>query len=123
MRETFAVPDGDLFTVSTSMRRRTSSSARTISASAHSTDLVIVQITANATRSTAQKRALYAAIAGNLARDPGVDPADVFVNLVEVAPENWSFGYGLMHVRAFRILTTRRGFVRSQVRRPPGAVR
>ena len=30
-----------------------------------------------------------------LAADPGVRPEDVFVNLVEVAKENWSFGLGI----------------------------
>ena len=36
-----------------------------------------------------------AAIARNLAASPGVRPEDVFVNLVEVAKENWSFGLGV----------------------------
>jgi hypothetical protein len=43
-----------------------------------------------------QKRALYAAIAKNLAAGgAGVRPQDVFVNLIEVAKENWSFGNGI----------------------------
>jgi hypothetical protein len=41
------------------------------------------------------RRTLYAAIARNLAADPGVRPEDVLVNLVEVVKENWSFGNGL----------------------------
>ena len=57
---------------------------------------MVIQITANATRTIDQKRALYAAIARNLADNPGVKPGNVFVNLVEVSPENWSFGDGLM---------------------------
>ena len=61
-----------------------------------SDNLVAIQITANATRTTAQKRVLDAAIARNLGRGPGVKPANVLVNLVEVAPENWSFGDRLM---------------------------
>jgi 4-oxalocrotonate tautomerase len=36
-----------------------------------------------------------AAIARNLAANPGVRPEDVFVNLVEVAKEDWSFGNGV----------------------------
>ena len=59
-----------------------------------SDDLVIIQITANDTRTIEQKKALYAAIAGKLSRDPGLDPADIFINLVEVMWENWSFGNG-----------------------------
>ncbi len=29
------------------------------------------------------------------ASDPGVGPGDVFINLVEVPKENWSFGNGV----------------------------
>ena len=57
--------------------------------------IVFVQITMSAGRTLEQKRALYKAIAQNLAARPGVRPEDVFVNLVEVAKENWSFGNGI----------------------------
>jgi len=56
--------------------------------------IVIVQITFSAGRSLEQKRALYRRIAERLS-DLGVRPADVWVNLVEVARENWSFGNGI----------------------------
>jgi phenylpyruvate tautomerase PptA (4-oxalocrotonate tautomerase family) len=58
-------------------------------------DLVIVQITLNAGRSLEQKRALYRRIASNLAAAVGLRPEDVWINLVEVAKENWSFGNGV----------------------------
>jgi phenylpyruvate tautomerase PptA (4-oxalocrotonate tautomerase family) len=57
--------------------------------------IVVVQITLSAGRPVEKKKALYAAIVRNLAADPGVRPEDVFVNLVEVAKENWSFGLGV----------------------------
>ena len=57
-------------------------------------EVIFVQITLNAGRSTEQKRALYARIAELLAENPGVRPQNVLVNLVEVARENWSFGEG-----------------------------
>lgn len=60
-----------------------------------SDDLVIVQITWNEGRTLEQKKALYAAIASGLAETPGLRPEDVFINLVEVKRENWSFGHGL----------------------------
>ena len=60
-----------------------------------SPEIVIIQITLNAGRTVEKKRALYAAIARNLAANPGVRPADVFVSLVEVPRENWSFGNGI----------------------------
>jgi 4-oxalocrotonate tautomerase len=62
---------------------------------ARSSDLVIVQITLSAGRSLAQKRALYGRIAANLATAVGLRPEDAWINLVEVAKENWSFGNGV----------------------------
>ena len=60
-----------------------------------SDDLVMIQIAVSNTRGQDQKKALFAQIAENLARDPGVRREDVFVNLVDVARENWSFGNGI----------------------------
>lgn len=58
-------------------------------------DLVIVQITLNAGRTTDIKKNLYAAIARNLQADPGVRPDDILVSLVEVRKDDWSFGKGV----------------------------
>ena len=41
-----------------------------------------------------QKKELYSAIADGLADSPGIQTEDVFINLVEVKKENWSFGKG-----------------------------
>ena len=57
-------------------------------------DLVIIQITLSVGRSLGQKRQLYRAIADNLAA-LGMRREDVWINLVEVAKENWSFGNGV----------------------------
>jgi len=58
-------------------------------------DIVFIQITLNAGRTVDQKKALYAKIADLLANDPGIRPENVFINLVETAKENWSFGNGI----------------------------
>ena len=58
-------------------------------------DLVIIQITWSEGRSTEQKQALYKAIADGLHEAVGLRREDVFVNLVEVRKENWSFGDGV----------------------------
>ncbi len=58
-------------------------------------DLVILQLTVSNTRPLAKKQALYKQIVRNLGENPGLRPEDVFINLVEVAKENWSFGNGL----------------------------
>jgi len=61
---------------------------------ARTNEIVIVQITLNAGRTLAQKRALFRRIAGHLAA-LGLRREDTLVNLVEVAKENWSFGNGV----------------------------
>jgi phenylpyruvate tautomerase PptA (4-oxalocrotonate tautomerase family) len=60
-----------------------------------SDDLVVIQITFNNTRTVEQKKALYRQMADNLAESPGLRRGDVFINLVEVLKENWSFGNGI----------------------------
>jgi 4-oxalocrotonate tautomerase len=62
---------------------------------ARSSDLVIVQITLSAGRTLEQKRALYRRIAANLSATVSLRPEDAWINLVEVAKENWSFGNGV----------------------------
>jgi phenylpyruvate tautomerase PptA (4-oxalocrotonate tautomerase family) len=60
---------------------------------ARTSDIVIVQMTVSAGRTLGQKRALFKRIADNLAA-LGVRREDAWINLVEVAKENWSFGLG-----------------------------
>jgi len=57
-------------------------------------DLVIIQITWNEGRTVEQKKQLYKAIADGLAKSPGIRKEDIFIGLVEVKKENWSFGNG-----------------------------
>jgi phenylpyruvate tautomerase PptA (4-oxalocrotonate tautomerase family) len=57
--------------------------------------LVIIQITLNEGRTVEQKKALYRAIAERLHEQLAVRREDVFVSLVEVKKENWSFGNGI----------------------------
>jgi 4-oxalocrotonate tautomerase len=58
-------------------------------------DLVIIQITWNEGRTAEQKKALYKAIADGLADKLSLRREDVFVSLIEVKRENWSFGNGV----------------------------
>ena len=55
----------------------------------------MIQLTVTNSRTIAQKKALFARIVELLAEKPGVRKEDVFVNLVEVEKENWSFGNGV----------------------------
>lgn len=57
--------------------------------------LTIVQITLNEGRTVELKKAFYKTVADRLNREIGVRREDVFVSLVEVKKENWSFGNGI----------------------------
>ena len=95
MRETFNVPEDDQFMT---IREHDAANFRygaSYLGIARSDDLVFIQITANNTRSMEQKQALFRRIAELLGESPGIRSEDVFVNLVEVAKENWSLGNGV----------------------------
>jgi phenylpyruvate tautomerase PptA (4-oxalocrotonate tautomerase family) len=57
-------------------------------------DCVFVQLTLNEGRTLEQKRAFYKRVADGLHQRLGLRREDVFINLVEVNKENWSFGNG-----------------------------
>lgn len=57
-------------------------------------DCIIIQVTLNEGRTVDLKRAFYKAIADGLHDRLGLRREDVFVNLVEVKKENWSYGNG-----------------------------
>ncbi|MGH8158594.1 MAG: tautomerase family protein [Rhodanobacter sp.] len=61
---------------------------------ARSDDLVIAQITCSSGRTVKRKQPLYRRIAEKFSTDPGLRPEDIFIDLVEVAKESWSFGNG-----------------------------
>ena len=57
--------------------------------------IVIIQITLNEGRTTELKKAFYKILAERLHSELGIRMEDVFINLVEVKKENWSFGNGI----------------------------
>jgi len=57
--------------------------------------VVFIQITLNEGRTVELKKAFYRTLAERLHQELGVRMEDVFVNLVEVKKENWSFGNGI----------------------------
>ena len=95
MRETFNVPEDDRFMAITEHDASTFSVSPTYFGIARSEDAILLQLTVSNTRTREQKQALYRRIVEVLQERPGVRPEDVFINLVEVLPENWSFGHGI----------------------------
>ncbi|MGO4703421.1 tautomerase family protein [Dyella sp. 2RAB6] len=95
MRESFDVPENDRFILVSQHE------AEEFDVDAHylgierNDDLVIVQIACNNTRTTEKKQAFYKRMAEVLAEEPGLRPENLFINLLETAKENWSFGNGI----------------------------
>jgi phenylpyruvate tautomerase PptA (4-oxalocrotonate tautomerase family) len=58
-------------------------------------DVILIQITLNEGRTVEQKQAFYAAVATGIHERVGLRLEDVFINLIEVKKENWSFGNGV----------------------------
>jgi 4-oxalocrotonate tautomerase len=95
LRETFTVPEEDRFITVSEHSESEFQFSKTYMDIARTDDLVILQITVSNTRSIEQKKALFARIVELLAQKPGLRKEDVFINLLEVAKENWSFGNGV----------------------------
>jgi 4-oxalocrotonate tautomerase len=89
------VPEDDRFQVITEHEPANFIFAKSYLGVEHTEGLVMIQITFNEGRTTAQKQALFKAIAERIQAATGLGLGDVFVNLVEVKRENWSFGNGV----------------------------
>ena len=57
--------------------------------------MIFIQITLNEGRAVELKKAFYKTVAENLHQELGVRMEDVFISLIEVKKENWSFGNGV----------------------------
>ena len=95
MVETINCPPLDRFQLITEFARENFLYAPVYLDIPHTDDLIVIQITLNEGRTVEMKRALYKAIAQGLHKSVGVEPQDVFISLVEVKKENWSFGNGI----------------------------
>jgi 4-oxalocrotonate tautomerase len=95
MRATFDVPEEDRFMTITEHDEADFSYSPTYLDIKRTDDLVMIQLTVNNTRTVEKKKALYRQIVANLTADPGLRAEDILINLVEVLPENWSFGHGI----------------------------
>lgn len=94
LRETFNVPEDDQFMILTEHEAANFRYSPSYMNVARSDDLVYIQMTVSNTRDLDQKKALFQRLVKLLGEDPGIRPEDVFINLVEVVKENWSFGHG-----------------------------
>jgi len=95
MRETINVPEHDCFQVITDHAADGLLYDPSYLGINRTDGIVFIQITLNAGRTLEQKKALYARIAELLAKESGIRPEDVLINLIECAKEDWSFGNGI----------------------------
>lgn len=94
MRDELNVPELDRFQVITEHTKTNLLFDRTYFGVQRSDDCVFFQITLNAGRSVEMKQRFYRTLADRLHEDLQLRKEDVFINLVEVQKENWSFGNG-----------------------------
>ena len=92
---TFEVPQGDRFAIVSEHDPEDFVFDPAYLDGARSPDHVVIALTVSRTRGVGQKKALYAAIARNLAASPGLRPEDVTVILTDNGREDWSFGRGI----------------------------
>src|SRR5262245_771605 len=95
MVATISVPEHDLFEIVTEHDGEGLIYDPTYLNIARTDGFVIIQITLSEGRSVDLKKNLYRTIAERLHQQLAIRPEDVFINLVEVKKENWSFGNGI----------------------------
>ena len=94
LRDCFSVPKDDLFQIITEHPKAELQFSRSYLGIERSDDCIFIQITLSTGRSVEMKQQFYKAVADGLHEALMVRREDVFINLVEVPKENWSFGNG-----------------------------
>src|SRR5437879_370762 len=94
MRTTLNMPEDDRFQIINEHPAENLSIAPGYLGIARTADCILIQITLNDGRTVEQKKAFYKAVADGLQQRVKLRREDVFISLVEVRKENWSFGNG-----------------------------
>lgn len=95
MRATLNVPENDRFQVITEHSRSDLIIDPDYLGIERSEAAILIQVTLSEGRTIEVKKAFYKAVANGLNERTGMRREDVFINLVEVKKENWSFGNGV----------------------------
>ena len=96
MREQINVPEDDKFQIITRHDASELNIPKSYLGIEYSEEIIFIQATISFGRSTDLKKSLYKAICEALVKNLKVRPQDIFINLLEVSKENWSFGNGEM---------------------------
>lgn len=100
MRSSIDVPENDRFQVITEHPPHELVIDPGYFGIARTADCVLIQVTMAEGRPVEKKKAFYKAIADGLHERLGLRREDVFIQLVEVKKENWSFGNGMAQYAA-----------------------
>ena len=95
MLETIGIPEEDKFVVVNDLKAEELIFSTNYLGIDRTDGIVIIQITMNEGRTTEVKKALYKTVADKLNSQLDIRKEDVFISLVEVNKENWSFGNGI----------------------------
>lgn len=95
MLETIGIPEEDKFVVMNDLKAEELIFSTNYLGVDRTDGIVIIQITMNEGRTTEVKKALYKTVADKLNSQLDIRKEDVFINLIEVNKENWSFGNGI----------------------------
>jgi 4-oxalocrotonate tautomerase len=96
MREQINVPEDDKFQIITRHDASELNIPKSYLGVEYSDGIIFIQATISFGRSTDLKKNLYKSICESLVQNLNVRPQDIFINLLEVSKENWSFGNGEM---------------------------
>ena len=94
MEESISVPKDDKFQIITRHETSELNIPESYLGIKYTDKIVIIQITLNEGRSAELKQKLYKKIAEDLNKNLNIRKEDIFIGLVEVVKENWSFGNG-----------------------------
>ena len=95
MRETIGVPPDDKFQIITEHAPDEMNVPKSYLGIVYSPDIILIQMTISLGRTVEMKQTLYKRIADDLHAQLKIRREDVFINVVEVVKENWSFGNGV----------------------------
>ncbi len=87
--ETMAFPDDDRYQVIHELE------PHCLQLQERHSDRVMMHLTMRAGRSNKAKQSFYAKAVENLAKDPGIDPANILITIVENHDIDWSFRDGI----------------------------
>ncbi len=91
----FHIPEDDYFQIIEELEPHQIKYPQSYLGIPHTDDIIFIQITAGAGRTSEQKSLLYAEISNRISSNTTIKPDDIIIILVENnCSENWSFGQG-----------------------------